>query len=46
MPRIQDEAAVKLLAGDFTDEATLLESLAGLRLANGSTTSRADSPAA
>jgi PadR family transcriptional regulator, regulatory protein AphA len=31
MPRIQDEAALKLLAADFADDATVLASLAGLR---------------
>jgi len=31
MPRIQNEAAAKLLAADFTDDQTVLESLAGLR---------------
>ena len=31
MPRIQNEAAVKLLAADFADEKTILASLAGLR---------------
>ena len=30
-PRIQSEAMVKLTAGDFADDATLLESLRGLR---------------
>ncbi len=31
MPRIQNEAAVKLLAADFSDDQTILASLAGLR---------------
>jgi DNA-binding PadR family transcriptional regulator len=31
MPRIQNEAAIKLLAADFADDATVLGSLAGLR---------------
>jgi DNA-binding PadR family transcriptional regulator len=31
MPRIQNEAAVKLLAADFSDDRTILASLAGLR---------------
>jgi DNA-binding PadR family transcriptional regulator len=31
MPRIQNEAAVKLLAGDFADDETLLSSLRGQR---------------
>lgn len=31
MPRIQNEAAVKLLAADFADDKTVLASLAGLR---------------
>jgi DNA-binding PadR family transcriptional regulator len=37
MPRIQNEAAVKLLAADFADDETILASLAGLReeIANG-----------
>jgi DNA-binding PadR family transcriptional regulator len=30
MPRIQNEAAVKLLAADFSDDQTILASLAGL----------------
>jgi DNA-binding PadR family transcriptional regulator len=37
MPRIQNEAAAKLLAADFADDETILASLAGLRedIANG-----------
>jgi DNA-binding PadR family transcriptional regulator len=31
MPRVQNEAAVKLLAADFADDETVLTSLAGLR---------------
>jgi PadR family transcriptional regulator, regulatory protein AphA len=31
MPRVQHEGLVKLLAADFTDDATVLASLAGLR---------------
>ena len=31
MPRVQHEAVVKLLAADFTDDATIRASLAGLR---------------
>lgn len=31
MPRVQHEALVKLLAADFSDDATILASLAGLR---------------
>jgi PadR family transcriptional regulator, regulatory protein AphA len=31
MPRIQNEAAAKLLAADFADDETILASLAGLR---------------
>ena len=31
MPRIQNESAVKLFAADFSDDPTLLASLAGLR---------------
>lgn len=31
MPRIQNEATVKLLAADFSDDETILASLAGLR---------------
>jgi DNA-binding PadR family transcriptional regulator len=31
MPRIQNEAVIKLLAADFADDATVLASLAGLR---------------
>jgi DNA-binding PadR family transcriptional regulator len=31
MPRIQNEAAVKLLAADFADDTTVLASLGGLR---------------
>jgi DNA-binding PadR family transcriptional regulator len=31
MPRVQNEAAVKLLAADFADDQTVLASLAGLR---------------
>jgi DNA-binding PadR family transcriptional regulator len=31
MPRVQNEAAVKLLAADFSDEATILASLSTLR---------------
>ena len=31
MPRIQNESAVKLLAADFSDDHTVLASLAGLR---------------
>ena len=31
MPRVQNEAAVKLLGADFSDDATVLSSLRGLR---------------
>jgi DNA-binding PadR family transcriptional regulator len=31
MPRVQHEALVKLLAADFSDDATIVASLAGLR---------------
>jgi hypothetical protein len=31
MPRVQNEAMVKLLAADFSDDATMAASLAGLR---------------
>jgi len=31
MPRVQDEAVVKLLAADFADDATIAASLAGVR---------------
>jgi len=31
MPRVQNEAAAKLLAADFADDRTVLESLVGLR---------------
>src|ERR671914_1120228 len=32
MPRVQDESVVKLLAADFSDDATIVASLAGVRL--------------
>ena len=32
MPRVQNEAAVKLLGADFSDDATVLSSLRGLRV--------------
>jgi DNA-binding PadR family transcriptional regulator len=31
MPRVQNEAVIKLLAADFSDDATIAASLAGLR---------------
>jgi len=31
MPRVQHEALVKLLGADFSDDATILESVRGLR---------------
>ena len=32
MPRVQNESMVKLLAADFSDDATIAASLAGLRV--------------
>ena len=31
MPRVQNEAVIKLLAADFSDDATIAASLAGMR---------------